>query len=543
MNFSSVTRMSSAVVFGIFLFSITYAGDAPFSLDDASLNKLDQTLNSIDENDFKVVETTETKSPKLNSYQDFLKFYETILKDGEFVNFKAFNPDGSSAIENGRFKNDKEFMSFVKNKPQTVSAQPWTFAKYPDFYVRKLGYEFLMNNKESASYFFDENSLKLLVGKENRVNFLKNPTSIFNTRTQEPLPESNDNTVVSALDSKIKDSSVIKWIACLRLSPFAANKCSQSLDYILELMKPSGKLTAVPVIRKIIEDPMYAEGASRAALKIMSKVDASGSGRTQFGDLFADIYQSYVEAGIPPKNAEEMSWDLLAVYSARGANINMLFPYASGKAGSKTLIALESIAIGASVLDAATHQSGYLYSIPKQISTVANYGKPYHFWMSAYIARESAKRFHSESAAQTAAALSELGYQMFSVTNGRHELFQSILSTGQFGVEAYKTKIDLAFGFAGASYGAKIGIGKTDEFRIDIDYTVKEMIENASNLKPWTVEKSKQMLKSPIKKFLAYFKWMKIIKPIAGLNSIKSQIGCVSFLHPKIKTPFGLRGL
>jgi hypothetical protein len=354
------------------------------------------------------------------------------------------------------------------------------------------------------------------------------------------LPKEASEVDAPADFNRVKNSKMLKWGACLKFSPLEARKCSEALDHIMEIMKPDmsrRRIAAFALVHKIIESPEYAEGASRAAIKIMNKVDqVAANPKMVVGDLFTDIYESYREVGYSAARANELTWDVLGLYASRGANIKNLLPFASGKVGSRTLIAIESIGSGLSVLDAVSYQSGHLYSIPKQLYATANYGKPYHFWMSAYLSREAMIKTGSEAAARGATVISEVGYQMLSTTVGRDEFFKTVLSKGPFSAEANKIRVDLAFAFAGAEYGARHVKNGSTQAMINVDDVVKQMLKKTPNLKAWSVAEIDRAMKSPIKKVKAYARWMRMIQPSSGARLVSKSQDCISFLSQLINS-------
>jgi hypothetical protein len=272
----------------------------------------------------------------------------------------------------------------------------------------------------------------------------------------------------------------------------------------------------------VIDANDYTEGAAKAALKIMKKVDA---GAPVQGDLFSDLVDSFVESGFTIEKAKRATWDLIAVYSARGPNIKVLYPFASGKASMKTLVALETINMGVGVLDSLSHSTGHLYSLPKGIKTIANYGKPYHFWMSTYLSNQLSARYGPEGE-RGAAVLSEFAYQMFYTTGGRQNLFDRILSEDLFSAALNKTRLDLAFGFAGAEYGIQSTAGRTSALTIDVDAAFPKMMESSSG-QPISEKAVKNRSANAVHTAQFYWKWLNRISPFSGLREVKNQADCL----------------
>jgi len=118
--------------------------------------------------------------------------------------------------------------------------------------------------------------------------------------------------------------------------------------------------------------------------------------------------------------------------------------------------------------------------------------------------------------------LAEIGYQMLSKTSGRSDLFNKILMESPFNVAANRIRIDLAFAFAGAVYGAEY-VGGAPGLRINVDQALKNIFAKAKVFKPWSLTMVEKYLGDPVKKFLAYLKWNRIISPDAAFRAVRSQ--------------------
>lgn len=116
-----------------------------------------------------------------------------------------------------------------------------------------------------------------------------------------------------------------------------------------------------------------------------------------------------------------MTWTTLAVIAIGGANTGIkVFDMIRGPENAiVTKVALTTIAAAAPYLDYLGRARGHIYSFPKNIKTSCDYGKPYHFWMTAFLAYRLTKENGNVPAAAAAAYISQIGYQMKSTTAGR----------------------------------------------------------------------------------------------------------------------------
>jgi len=508
----------------------------------AQLDALDQALSQDLPNEV----SPSRKRPELKSYVDFRKFYDETILAGQFTHFvhavkDPKDPSGQSyKIE--PINSQEELSRLFKEDPEyVVATSPWAFSQYPDYKVRKHGYDLSMilgNNLYQGGPFTDETT-KNLDSSEKRKAYLLDMGRTTEKRDQAvPLPKPGQarhqpmGRGVPAHDVELKDNKLLKWLACFRLVPMHALQCSKALNEILELMLPSENLTAIPIIKKILSDPLYGKGAGVAAVKIMNKVERTLPGSNQdLGTLYDDIYSSFTEIGLTSEQSEEMTWDLIAVYSARGANIQSLYQFADNN-NIRVLLALDSIAASIGVLDSITYRVGHPYSLPKAITTVAHYGKPYHALMSEFLARRMGKKY-GIPAAIAATAITQIAYQALSETDGRALMFSNVISHHSFSIFSNTIRVDMAFAFAGAVYGAHKALGKEKDLQIDIDYSLKQAIDGTASREP-----KKDSLK--MNKIFQFHEWVKRVAPFKVYNATLEQTGCSHLMRKKPETPYGL---
>ena len=493
-----------AVHFSLLVLPIASADEPFFNLEE--LHNIDEALSESNEPTPQSNQISSTH-PRIKNSEELKTFYDNTIREGMY---KYFGPNDTDF-----FTSDEELMSRVRaNKIiYALASNDWIYSLYPDYNVKKIGYNQKINSK--IEYYDSKKKEHLFL---DRKNFLLEPGAIEENLNFERIDINKFK--LNEDYSNFQNNLPLKWLACLKFSPLNPRKCSQALNDIMALMKADNVYTAIPIIKEVIEDQSYVEGASRAALKIMDKVEKySPTNNAVPGDLFTDICESYQEVGLSQKKAEEMTWKLLAVYSSRGPNIYLLKYFTYSLPSSKTLVALETIANSIPTLDALTFASGHPYSLPKMVFTTANYGKPYHFWMSGYLSREMTKKY-GENAAVAATSIVETGYQMLSKTLGREDLFDDILSGGSFSAEANKTRIDLTYGYAGAHYGSICASGSLPNIKIDIDEAIKKSI-NLTNVIPHLskaeIEKS---LSTKFGKIKMYYRWNSVMNPKTILSNL-----------------------
>ncbi|MFZ4713454.1 MAG: hypothetical protein ACOYL6_07080 [Bacteriovoracaceae bacterium] len=520
------------IIFSIFLVLFhTSESRAQYPIDDAENLALEKKeIEQVSEL-IKGLDPTKSNEYQEEKFLEESKELESALAKPDLSKMDQFYyqlfSDGVSERYFGE-KDDHQFIHLVKNN-QTLghgANQPrhlmWFFTLHPSYIVRKYGYEKMLEDP-TVEVKWDAQ----IKGKDLRLKFLESG------QTAAPLDFSDTEPLVKpqgtyqvGLDPSLAYGKGVKWAACLHMAPLHSFKCSEALDEIIKLMDPSkNNITALPIIQEVLADPNYTKGAAKAALLIMQKVDEFPRGsKLTPGDLFQDIYQSYLAEGIETTRAENMTWNILAVLSARGANVAKLFQYVNTVENARLMMALQTISMGASVLDSISSPLGHLYSLPKQIKTVANYGKTYHFWMSAFLARRMSLKFGSEVAGREASKLVSLAYQMLSTTCGRSDLFSQVMS-GKI-MTTNKIRVDLVFAYSGSIYGSMASMGKGKDIEIDIDQTVKNSITEASPFKAWDETKVTSYLKHPLKKYYAFLKWYRTVTPDKTYRLLEKQAGC-----------------
>jgi hypothetical protein len=253
----------------------------------------------------------------------------------------------------------------------------------------------------------------------------------------------------------------------------------------------------------------------------------------------SDIVSSFTETGLSKEDALGRAWNLIAIWATRGPNMG-IGNYANEKS-LHVVIALDIISSAVPFLDQLSIESNQRpYSYPPQIKTTCSYGKPYHFWMAAFLANKLGKQISDGMGAMYATYLAEIGYQMRSVTQGRDPY--RVFVVDAFDPYNNKMRVDIAFAAAGAIYGMQTAIG--EEIRsLDIDKALIAEIKHTSTVsalpaseagKLWTGEgvSDKGFLGKYRQKYWqsgakGYFRWKKIIAPDAALDELLDQVSNV----------------
>ncbi|NUM58721.1 MAG: hypothetical protein HUU56_08830 [Bdellovibrionaceae bacterium] len=334
-----------------------------------------------------------------------------------------------------------------------------------------------------------------------------------------------------------KTTKVQKGYACYEiLGALKFFSCDKDLDTVSRIATPVSNVTGRDILMQVMEDARYNEGIRLAALKI-----ASHTKRKVESDLnlFDDLKKSFIEAGASENDSEEMTWNTLAILSASGANLWQRFisvPYSYDQ-GQKRL-SFYVIAASLPILDHKTSGSGHIYSFPKEISGSCNTGKSYHFWYTAFLARQATLENGNPETAMVSAFQSQKFYQINRGKIGNGNINNSI-NSDSMSPTSYVTRIDLAYSGAGALYGAQKATTQVPT-KQNTDQVVEALIQSSGKGIPSVlVDLGAPMMDKP---FSDYPSWFRKFNPNRALNKNSNFSGRVKkeYLEFK-KTPNKVR--
>lgn len=416
-----------------------------------------------------------------------------------------FTYDDPASIHGKNFKTDAEFLNFLKNTPDEINSSAWNFSLYPDSKVNKVGYARKLTKRHGIYGFESENEVRDFLGD------VKNGVTRYQSKFVSDRQENIKDLLKYPSDqaSDFKQSSATTLALCATYTQLHAIKCAEALDKIITLMAPRSNITIIPIMAKVLDDPSYQAGSAKAAIKIMARVKNGNIN----GNLFNDIKSSFKEVGMNDQNAEDHTWNLIAVWAARGPNTDFLMPYSNNK-NYHTILSLDVISSAIPYLDSLASEKGLPgYSYPPTVKTKCSYGKSYHFWMSAFLTREISKQTGDPVGAMYAAYLAEIGYQMKSKTNGRDPARVFMVDTHD--VANNKLRIDVAFGSAGAVYGMQVASKQSLE-TLQIDNAINEMIKKSTEKPKLTrIQADKLWTGTGME---GYLRWKSVMAPDSGLD-------------------------
>lgn len=317
-------------------------------------------------------------------------------------------------------------------------------------------------------------------------------------------------------EKDLKKEDLAKSILCAQYGPLNIKYCTSALNSIVELMNPAGGLTLISLLQNMLKDDDYNKASTLIASKIDSKIS---KGQTAVGDWYSDVYESFLSLGLKPEEAEEKSYNLIGIISSRGPNIFKLWPFFTSK-NAQFYNSMVAISTGIGVLNSVSSKDGHLYSYPPNVKGYCDNGKPYHFWMSAFLARKMTQKTGNRKAAISATYLTQLAYQMKSGSYGRDPARSFTVDT--FSSANNKIRLDLAYASAGAVYGASVAEKKNLKKNINVDEGMKKLLENADAKEILSQKEAENMWQGFGVK--AYLRWRDIFSPDSSLDLYKKSL-------------------
>ncbi len=361
---------------------------------------------------------------------------------------------------------------------------------------------------EAAEHHYTAESVgELFRLADNRLNEIR-PSNDGKTQRQREMAGNYD----SQIESARAQAFAVSALYC----PWHAHKCSRALLDILDKMNPAslkeypkigmnGNFTRPDLIRKVFSNVVYYKGLNRAARKVIDHLE---NGPKQGAHVFEDLRQSFLDVGESEASAYDKTWDILGLFAIGGTATGGMLVGLAGESATEFGVALQTLALGMNVLDGRLANRGLQYSLPPNVKKTFDTGKPYHFWMAGFLAREQAIKTGSKQAGKYAACIANIGYQMKVGTVGRvpsRAFMETPLSHSN-----NKLRFDMLYAGAGAKFGAE-SIDEPYDGAIPLDDAFKRMVKKSALLEPLSeAEAKKHWSGLGIKGFR---RWGRILKP------------------------------
>jgi hypothetical protein len=290
--------------------------------------------------------------------------------------------------------------------------------------------------------------------------------------------------------------------------------CVDAIKKVVAVMAPVGDVTLFNLLKKIFLDVRYSNAAIHLATTIETKILLGGQ---PSGDLLTDAIASTRASGFGSQS-EDAAFEILAFYSSNGPNSAGYTHTWTSKENAGFYYGLTVLGTGITVLNSRSMSSGHPYSYPPSVASTCDNGKPYHFWMTAYLARLLTHDMAHPRSVRTAVYITSVGYQMMSTSSGRDPSLPYKLKSDA--PQNQKIRMDLAYAAAGAEFGALAGsrtLKATESTTISVDQSLRNLLKNAAPLSALTEEEVQDLWSGT--GISAYRRWMKIFNPIKAMAS------------------------
>jgi hypothetical protein len=315
----------------------------------------------------------------------------------------------------------------------------------------------------------------------------------------------------------IEVSTLQSGYLCTDITILKALSCAEGVKDAIAIARPVDNVTVLPLWKELVTDSAYLKVFKKVSLGIIANLR---KGTPPQKTLIEDLKAEFLALTKDKKKADDYAWKTMALLASGGGNALKRPAVITGAndGGNDDLEAvLHVLSNGSMALDRLSAEKGFLYTFPPGIKNLCDYGKNYHFWMTAYLARELKKKNYSETAAAAAAFSVEKGYQFSKVEHGRDP-------TKPFTESPYSNynnniRLDLSLAAAGAWYGAQNEKGEKTISRSQFDGAIRSSFQGAVKLDaPIAVAERDFSDPSPIKTMGLYKNWKKVINPDAAFK-------------------------
>ncbi|MCB0407455.1 MAG: hypothetical protein KDD34_04565 [Bdellovibrionales bacterium] len=457
-------------------------------------------------------------------FQKTLTEFRDVIAAGLSSDIKEFcDRTNYEGVFNANFHYEKQFsyneMPKLKNNlkerlPEKINA--WSLSWIADEELRS---KVLPRALGSLSY--SEKDLKKMIQDEyTPMNSSQKEKHIqwFNGVVQSLKNEDKKNPANS------KNTSMNRMMACLslRANPSFVAKCAKQLDRAISIGGVlNGFLMLTDVYEKVLFSQDYGKGLHLAVKKIHQKYRDKNPPQ---GDLFSDLKDSFIESGFSEAEAKEMTWDVVGIISSSGPNLYRRI-YDLQQVKNPIGIYLTAIAAMLPLLDLKSRDLDRMYSYPQNIQTHCDLGKPYHFWMSAYLTRRLNKELNEPDVNAAAVFTLQKGYQFAADVYNRNP--SRALYTETFEGFNNIMRIDMTYAAAGAKFA--IEADKEEPQIINVDNGIINILRASEMTPTIPANDAKDLFNNNTAK--AFLIWSKKLAPNAAYDT---------FFAPSTQTPINL---
>ncbi len=209
-------------------------------------------------------------------------------------------------------------------------------------------------------------------------------------------------------------------------------------------------LTLPQTLQKVIVSSSHLKVTHKAVSSLLpGAVSQEYQSTTNFFDLLSDKAE---ELNLSKKQKDDLVWDTIGAYATRGASFEGYGDHLFSPQNKYHFSLMYELFNLVHVYDANRKASDGQFSLPKMGRNTCQFGKSYHFWMSAYLSRYLLKNgFSKEEAFQASFAMGVLYDFMGSGAPQRERV--KVLQEGMDSIYVKSIFQSVLFKSLGALYG------------------------------------------------------------------------------------------
>lgn len=427
---------------------------------------------------------------------------------------------------------DIEFRRLISTNLSSIAyLGPWIGSIYPNYSFRL----FQQNHRDKWVTTYNGNTTNPFQFKnlQDVLKYFDNP--VLPDPSICPLPATRQYDLI-AQSYYSRTSDIEKSYANLKrlIRPLCAilgsftKQCEIEVDEIIKVMHPVSNITLHKYLAKVMKEKQFYQGAILSAKKVISSSIETNQKFSVDRDVFKTIFNSYIEAGINTIQAMKNTWIINGVIATGGPNICWrLTSYLSLK-NYPMWVAMCELSAAMNTIDSKylNRPFNYLFTIPSPLSTTCENGKPYHFWMTAFLSNYLKEKYPSvnNNVHVRAAYISNLAYQLFTKTRRDTDtIFMSHSNSNSF----HKRRIDIIYAALGAIYGVSyknLNIRGTSiiQNKFDIDKEIESVLKNVPQINALSASDNNRIWKLH-NGVCASLRWMRIVEPRKILNKFSHK--------------------
>ncbi|MBS1984898.1 MAG: hypothetical protein JST16_12075 [Bdellovibrionales bacterium] len=286
------------------------------------------------------------------------------------------------------------------------------------------------------------------------------------SKAPEEMPASFAKRIQTQAQSKMifRNLGNLAWVGCGSDTSLGCGNAFRDTVLRMQVFDGNGKLLALPQeISEFGSDPIYTRVLPQFTTELLKRYDDLKAGKkVRPGNLHDDLVRSFVAAGVHEPQLSHAVWVVLGLYGARGASMSPLLELAN-RQNYPAFAGLATLASTVSVLDAyAADHNQAAYSLPANVASACAHTRPYHFWLSAYLAQKLREKKYAPRDIQNAVhALGALYEEFAPTTTNWNTGADGALERPVAHFENVETQKDIAYNDVGAAWaltGSKINL-------------------------------------------------------------------------------------